>query len=246
MFDASEILRRASKRYSECASYSDFGTVKQSDNKNSIKYFRTYFVRPNKFRFEWIGYHPYFGKKGGENFYALWSDGERTFVSFDFQDNRVEEVENLRRAAAGASGISSGAVWTIYCLLNSEESACESEFLHLSDYHPFTPWPFGDKRCYALRGTSCRDNGGDTDIWIRRSDFSLHKIRQRKIITVANVEKNLAELTERNPELYEKTKGITRPRRDRRYVTETEYRSVEFDIAVSPDVFTSGTRTLYL
>jgi len=189
--------------------------------------------------------HPYFGKDGGEQFYALWCDGKRVFESYDFNDNKVEEAESLQQAVDDARGISSRSTTTIYCLLIPEACSSELEFLDINDWHLRSLKAFEDEPNYVLRGSSCHNNGEDTDIWIKGNDFSLQKIRQRKIITVADVETHLAFLAEQNPELFEMTKVIERPQQEESYVTETEYSSAEFDIAISPDVFISGTRTLY-
>lgn len=55
--------------------------------------FRTYFVRPNLFRFDWSDYHPYIGKAGGAHDSVVWANPDGAFAKYHFGNGKVEHAE---------------------------------------------------------------------------------------------------------------------------------------------------------
>jgi hypothetical protein len=109
-----DILSAMADAYASCVSYRDTGSVvtrflhqEPKDGHTSTKPFRTAFVRPDKFRFEYA----HEGRR-----YIVWSHGQSTRTWWGV-DPGVEEAESLGLALAGATGISSGSAHTVPVLL---------------------------------------------------------------------------------------------------------------------------------
>ena len=75
--------------------------------------FKTYFVSPNKIRFEWRSWHPHQSKSVTPNLNVIVSDGIKSQSLFL---GELREL-SLSLAIGGATGVSSGAVHMILKLL---------------------------------------------------------------------------------------------------------------------------------
>ena len=90
------IMNRMAQRYANCSSYQDVGVVETTHNEaNSARIermpFKTYFVRPQFFRFEWIDYFPW--KDGRTR--IVWSDGKEAFTYWEpdlYEDEVRDEI----------------------------------------------------------------------------------------------------------------------------------------------------------
>jgi outer membrane lipoprotein-sorting protein len=117
---AQDVLDRMAKVYADCKSYRDTGVVKTmfveaTGNRTVEKPFKTAFVRPDRFRFE------YTEKRGGrEDRYIVWRKGKEVQTWWDVKPG-VEKPESLDLALAGATGVSSSSAHTIPALLHPKE-----------------------------------------------------------------------------------------------------------------------------
>jgi len=110
------------EKYAAMQSYQDRGVVRTKfpgKPKADEVMFATFFRRPDRFRFEWTTHHPYSGLRQVKIHRVIWSDGTGAFLYSD-RDGKVEKEESLRRAIAGATGVSHGAAHTVSPLLMAE------------------------------------------------------------------------------------------------------------------------------
>lgn len=116
--DATAILNNMFRTYSRLASYQDEGiliTTHDEPTGGTIEKmpFKTFFRRPNQFRFEWTN----FGITKLGRTRMIWSDGKEAFT---YQEPDVyEKEESLRMAVNGAWGVTDGAASTVVDLLLS-------------------------------------------------------------------------------------------------------------------------------
>ncbi len=181
---ADAILEIALKMYSTCRTYSDVGEVKVVPpiGHSDIK-FRTQFARPDKFRFEWARWHPYFGQEGSEIENAIWSDGEQTKSKIQ---GKVETRDGLASALAAAAGASSGAALRISSILMPELMPLTRSWHLLNNLVLLPDQTIISQLCYHIRATSISEN--DTDIWIAKEGMLLRRIREQKLSNEAFVE----------------------------------------------------------
>ncbi len=76
-----EIFERTAQKYADCRTYSDSGRI---ENNLGVMTFKTFFVRPNLFRFEFSHESEEQGKSG-----TIWSDGNEFFTSYNNELNHV-------------------------------------------------------------------------------------------------------------------------------------------------------------
>jgi outer membrane lipoprotein-sorting protein len=170
--DPKAIIARMTQRYGTVSSYEDIGVVvntTERDSGGSIekKPFKIFFTRPNLFRFEWIDYFPW--KEG--RLYMIWSNGKGAF-SYS-QPDEYEQEESLEMAIAGATGISSGAAYTIPTMLTDDASGFT--FSDLEKLTLVNEEIFEGELCYHLRGF---DRSKELhDLWISKKNYLLRKSR---------------------------------------------------------------------
>lgn len=116
--DAEQILTRMKQVYSEASSYCDAGevhtVVETPTGVVDLDFsFRTAFVRPNLFRFEFER------PSGSGNRYVVWADST-AIRSWWSRRPGVEEHEKVEFALAGPTGVSYGAAVRIPALLMPE------------------------------------------------------------------------------------------------------------------------------
>ena len=112
------IIEALVDRYRRLHSYRDEGVVLQPDSFPEVR-FKTSFVAPELFRFEFSTAHPFPGLRHRVTKHVVGSDGRR---AYDFEvrpgrDGVLRIVSDVGMAVAGATGISSGAAHTIARLL---------------------------------------------------------------------------------------------------------------------------------
>jgi outer membrane lipoprotein-sorting protein len=112
---AKEIIDRMAEVYAGCKSYRDSGLVKtlfvqKGGNRTVEKPFKTAFVRPGQFRFE------YDEKGNPKSRFIIWSKGKEIRTWWDVTPG-VESPESLDLALAAATGVSSSSAHTIPQLL---------------------------------------------------------------------------------------------------------------------------------
>lgn len=116
---ADGLIDRVVEKYRNATSYRDHGTVIQfeenGEDEEYRKTFKTAFVRPDRFRFEWSEPWPMSGRVRR----VVWSDGKETRTWWEIPLGRDldEKDADLDMAIAGATGVSSGAANTIPSIL---------------------------------------------------------------------------------------------------------------------------------
>ena len=112
-----EVLVRAVKKYANVTTYRDSGVVRIVyiegwGRRTEERPFKTAFVRPDKFRFEYTETHPL----GRVTRYVVWQRGPDVRKWWDVKP-KVETLPSLDAGLAGATGVSGGAAHTIPRLL---------------------------------------------------------------------------------------------------------------------------------
>jgi outer membrane lipoprotein-sorting protein len=165
------ILKKTAARYATYSSYSDVGVVittydEATAGRIEKQPFRLFFSRPNKFLVEWLDY--YLQKDGRKN--VVWSDGKAAFAYWE--PDTFEKKQNLEMGIAAATGVSSGAAYTIPRLLIPE-----IEGWALNDLKKPTlvgEEVFEGELCYRIKGF---DSGGDpNEVWIGKRDSLVRKV----------------------------------------------------------------------
>ncbi len=232
--DPGDILQRLADRYSQCRSYSDSGMASFNtvQNKQERIDFRTRFIRPDYFCFEWQDYGPRRGKS--EEFSMIWSNTKEIVRS---SPHGLEQVENLRMAIAGATGSSAGAAHIVSSLLFDEVRSNSKNILNLVELEVLREEVLEGQNAYVLRGSLFKK--GDHLLWVSTNDFSLVRVLQDKSRTAAE-SKSEHEAFLANKELMARLseRGIAPPlemqHADCRYCTDYTYSNLSFDASISP------------
>jgi hypothetical protein len=205
-----QILAALAEVYATCGSYRDSGRVvtrfldlggRLTDT--SVKPFRTAFVRPDRFRFE------YRDEDAGGGRCIVWSDGEATRTWW-YVTPGVEEHESLGLAVAGATGVSGESAHTVPALLLPDRVRGR----RLTDLGEVVS--LGDERldevtCYRLQGRFAADPAaeerhrqevlrltgqqpercvdGPVTLWIDRGTFLVRRIEDHAQFETFRIEK---------------------------------------------------------
>jgi hypothetical protein len=170
------LIRNMAERYAALSSYQDSGVVETVSGgslprRSTDVLFKTYFTRPGKLRFEWMGYSPLSSPESS----AIWSDGVKVFSFHSFEPERVETEEGIGMAVAGATGVSRGSAHTVPGLLLSEVagfSPTELTRLSLKGQEVFE-----GEECYVVEGY--HPDGEPWQLWISKQDSLLRKLRTK-------------------------------------------------------------------
>lgn len=229
-----EVLSRLAEKYAKCRSYSDSGVVEFDDvrgNREQLR-FRTEFVRPDYFRFEWQDYGPNRGKS--ESFSTVWSNGDTHFVLFDWKNMELVSQQSLQLAIAAATGCSAGAAHVVPALLLNELRIDCKHLLQLTDLE-MTQEDLGDNHFYVLKGSLFRKD--DHILWVMASDFSLRRVTEDHSKTAAEAEESFKAVINNKELMTQLTEhGIAPPRNrsfaERHDVSEYIYSDLSFDASI--------------
>lgn len=173
--DATRILNNMFRVYSRAASYQDEGilvTTTDTPTGGTIEKipFKTFFKRPNLFRFEWTEFTI---TKLGRT-YRIWFNGKEAFTYWE--PDRYEKDESLGLAVAGATGVSSRTVNTVSDMLLPDELG-PSTLKRLAKVSLAGEDVFEGINCYRIKAT---EGDESIELWIAKKDFFLHKLRREK------------------------------------------------------------------
>lgn len=183
---AASILKKSGDKYATISSYQDSGIVETSGGSNKGKkqiQFKTYFVRPDMFRFEWID-----SSTGRPMTNIVWYNGSETFSYQESSWQKLEKGRGLGLTAATAN--SEGAAQSIPRLLLGFNGSALTELVELVlereeqvDGEP----------CYVIRGSQqvpevtydpypkVKKVGkyelAKVELWISKSDSMIRKLR---------------------------------------------------------------------
>lgn len=170
----SEVVQKMAEQYANAKSYQDEGVVQNVKPGSSapeiepVNSFKTYFVRPDKIRFEWVEKNFY----GKTEQYIIWSDGEGVFSDYPFGS---EKAESIGMAVAGATGISRGAAHLIPVLLNIGVNGFR--VTKMENLSLLREEEVEGEICFVVRGD--HPFGFPIDLWISKKDFLLRKQREK-------------------------------------------------------------------
>ena len=171
--DATRILNNMFRVYSNFASYQDEGilvTTNDEPTGGTIEKmpFKTFFKRPNLFRFEWTDYG--ITKLGRTK--LIWFNGKEAFTYWE--PDSYEKEESLSFAVAGATGVSSRAVNTVSSLLMPDELNYSS-LKRLGKVSLLGEDVIEGVRCYRIKATEGED---PLELWVGKNDFLVRKLRR--------------------------------------------------------------------
>ena len=171
--EATRILNNMFRVYSRLASYQDEGilvTTNDEPTGGTIEKmpFKTFFKRPNLFRFEWTDF--VITKLGTKR--LVWSNGKEAFTYWE--PDRYEKEESLGLAVAGASGASSGTAHTVSELLLPNEIG-DSGLKRLVRVSLLGEDVVEGVPCYHIKATEVSDL---IELWVGKNDSLLRKLRR--------------------------------------------------------------------
>ena len=228
---ADDVIDHIALKYGNCQTYQDIGRV---DGAQGAITFSTYFVRPNKFRFDWI----YLDRASIRN--SVWSDGLKVFAHHALVE-APEELPNLSLAIAGATGVSQGTAHTVSTLLipGAEVARTSRTLLKLVPYELCESEIVAGELCHRV--TSTRTNGRN-DLWIRASDYAILMYREESTSTPADDEQTIAAVYEIDAGEAEEMRQYLsmQTEEDRHSATCARYERVAFDEPIDEAVFTGA------
>ena len=176
---ASTVLAKMAETYAGLRSYQDKGSVRYDIlGAQQEVTFKTAFVRPNRFRFEWTSHHPFAPLRFVKTRSVVRSDGATAYTwnKFYLKDATERQDESLSMAVAGATGVSSGSAHTIATLLIPDlwkEGSFGSSVAELGSPNVAGMETIDGVDCFRISGTR---RGERTDLWIGRNDYLLRKM----------------------------------------------------------------------
>lgn len=142
--EAVEVFERAAEKYADCRTYSDAGRI---DSDIGVMTFKTYFVRPNLFRYEFDSDFGLDTKSG-----MIWSDGNEFFTNYSGLLNHIqcERISDLfleiGRAAQPASAL--------IPMLLLPEFALPENLVNAQPYEAIAHTSIADRSCHRIKSTN--------------------------------------------------------------------------------------------
>jgi hypothetical protein len=170
---AQQILDKMATAYATCKSYRDSGVVTNFFNPQhiDIKPFRTAFVRPDQFRFEYDEGTP-------EKPYIVWTKGDEVRTWWYIKPG-VERQPSLELGIAGATGVSGGSAHTIPNLLLSDRIGGRS-IASLTDLTRLPDEAIDDTPCFKLQGKFA---DRPTTLWLEKGTCLIRLIVEDTTLT---------------------------------------------------------------
>ncbi|MBS1956988.1 MAG: hypothetical protein JST89_22555 [Cyanobacteria bacterium SZAS-4] len=138
-----EVFERTAQKYADCRTYSDSGRI---ESNLGVMTFKTFFVRPNLFKFEFAHESEEQGKSG-----IIWSDGNEFFTSYNHDldnvpcDNISSLLVEIGLAAQPASYLVPMMLMPDYIDANSLSNAAP----YLSTEHT----SIADRSCHRIKSS---------------------------------------------------------------------------------------------
>lgn len=173
---AQSIVEKMAARYAHASSYQDTGVVMDvkgdaAGHSETVIKFKTYFVRPHFFRFEWTDRSAVTSE---ERLNVVWNDGKQTYRYYSWDDPTVEKEEDIDLGVAGAAGISRGSAHTVPALLM--EGVGGFRLTELTQLSVLGEEKFEGEDCYIVRGY--HPFNFPIDMWVSKRDFLLRKTKE--------------------------------------------------------------------
>ena len=163
---AQQILDKMASTYATCKSYRDSGAVTNffSPQHIDIKPFRTAFMRPDQFRFEYDDPDP-------EKPYIVWAKGDEVRTWW-YARPGVQNPPTLGRGIAGATGVSGGSAHTIPTLLLPDQIGGRG-MASLTDLTRLPDEAVDDTPCFKLQG---KFGDQPTTLWLEKETHLLRRM----------------------------------------------------------------------
>lgn len=184
---AEQILARVAAVYASCRSYSDSGVVKTRYpgllGHTTEKPFRTVFVRPDRFRFQFLETKSLIG---GEYVYIVWRTGDKVQTWWDVKPG-VEEARSLGDALSAATGVSGGSAHAIPALLLPQEVSGRRP-TDVAHARLLDEARIGASTCFRIAGMY---GDAPTTLWVEKRRFLILRIDRRTEIPDGTVEETI-------------------------------------------------------
>jgi outer membrane lipoprotein-sorting protein len=175
---AQQILDKVAATYATCKSYRDSGVVTNDFGPHAagdrfprhidVKPFRTAFVRPDQFRFEYDNPTP-------EKPYIIWAKGGEVRRWWYIKPG-VEKLPSLALGVAGATGVSSGSAHTIPALLLPDQIT-GAKLSAMIDLTRLPDESLDGTPCFKLHGKYGFGNQ-PTTLWLEKATYLVRRIAQ--------------------------------------------------------------------
>jgi outer membrane lipoprotein-sorting protein len=180
---AQQILDKMAETYATCKSYRDSGVVTNDFGPRpgsaatyprhvDVKPFRTAFVRPDRFRFEYDDTTP-------EKPYIIWAKAGDVRTWWHVKPGE-ETQTSLEMAVAGATGVSSGSAHTIPALLLPQKVGGR-RLMALTDLKRLPDETLDKTACFKLEGMFVNR---PTTLWLDKATFLLVRMVQDSGLTL--------------------------------------------------------------
>ena len=167
-----EVLAKTVERYAKARTYRDTGVVRivyfeTLGKRTEERPFKTAFVRPDAFRFEYV--ETTFA--GGKRRYVVWQGGRDVRTWWDVRPG-VESVSSLDMALSGATGVSGGSAHTVPRLL-LPETVLGRSLGEMKDVKRLGDAPCGEGTCARLSGVYAETR---RTVWVDLKSSLLRRI----------------------------------------------------------------------
>jgi hypothetical protein len=221
--DADQILGRVLELYQSCPSYTDAGV--SSDDMGDLE-FRSYFCRPNKFRFEWS--LTFGGQQTRRNVIFSETDAKATY----FDGETLEETSGLALAVAGATGISLGVAPLVAHLLMPDlfEAGQYESLVSLRPYSLIRE----NNTCFEIRADG--PSNCSTTLFVEKLKPVLRRIELRITPTLDEKKQGIEALELLEASEVEEVRTLMSIE-EMPTQSVVLYNEVKFDVPISPDIF---------
>jgi hypothetical protein len=227
-----QVIQQMALLYAQCRSYEDQGqleTITDPRTANERKErlaFRTAFVRPNFFRFEWKRFDSYSGKPGDPE--SVWCDGSTSYARNRFEEG-VEEYDSLDHALAGATNVCAHVVSSLLM-----PDILSFRFVRHGNLASAPNEPVNGDDCYHLLAHTPEQR---TDIFTSVQTFALRRMREERIFKGGNV--NLPALPPNisAEEREEMLRVLSEAAEDLHTISDCTYTNVAFGNPIAQSVF---------
>ncbi len=173
-----DILQKVRDAYSKFDTYSDVGTVENLGQPWLPLEFQTCFKRPSNFRFQWLSWHPHFGKSKPPSEDTIYSDGTD---HFNIYSGELERVKSFSLLVAGATGVSSGAVHALLNLLRPGSVELR-DYWHEATAIRFLPDELlNGFECFHLIGML--NQSDEMEVWIDKDTLTVRQLSETHTTT---------------------------------------------------------------
>lgn len=227
-----QVIAQMAALYSRCRSYEDQGQLETitdpgtGTERHEKVAFRTAFVRPMFFRFEWKRFDPFTGKADATE--TILCDGNIAYARNRFEDQYVE-YDSLDHAIAGATGVNAHIISSllmpeILSFRFMRDGALSSTPDELQ---------FNEQCSHLIAGTPEQR----TDILVSKATNALRRIREERVFKGGNVTIPPLPPGISADEREEMIRVLSEAAEDLHTILDGTYNHVSFDNQIPPTVF---------